>query len=67
MNHTLDKHHCTGYCDEYLGVLQMWYEAEQQIDHLKAIIAYQEDIIAELKAAAPGNPYIADVSNNTPG
>jgi len=51
----MNKNRCPGYCEEYFGVLQMWYEAEQKIDELRAIIASQEDFIASLmpKEAVP--------------
>ena len=38
----MNKYRCTDYCDEYYGVLQMWLDAEEKIEELKATVAYQE-------------------------
>jgi len=46
----MNKYHCTDNCDEYYGVLQMWLDAEEKIEELKATVAYQEDVINALRS-----------------
>ena len=46
----MNKYRCTDYCDEYYGVLQMWLDAEEKIEELKATVAYQEDVINALRS-----------------
>ena len=49
----MNKYRCTDYCDEYYGVLQMWLDAEEKIEELKATVAYQEDVINALRSRLP--------------